>query len=334
MIAIFWAGCGEESGSSQVKEYEPWFEGSTPMESHPELVPPTEPCGNQVASTWPADEATGVFYRTVVEAELALVDPTATLQVVSSEGVPVPGELLVEETFLRFFPDPLAPLTNYQVLVTYDCGVEVFEFTTSEVGSPVSVDLVDRTYELRTGEGTWLEPPGGMGVLGAILPDLNLLLMFRGFEINPAASDFWLGVSVDDMQYPCTPTLEFLDETWEDPYFQIEEPGVNLALDWLELHLEDLQITGGVAPDGSYIQGASVRAVLDTRAMGDELGLGSAPDAVCVLLGSLGAPCSACDDGQDLCFPLHVVGVPADRVPMMLQELTVEDVQGTDMCGD
>jgi hypothetical protein len=107
--------------------------------------------------------------------------------------------------------------------------------------------------------------------------------------------------------------------------------------------IEDLEISGAFSPDGSFIAGATLAGVIDTRPLvpllnADDICDPGAPrccdtdvdpdcdsaddtatccdeDAICDLAGQIGVACQACDGGTgDFCLTLLVDSLQAEQV--------------------
>lgn len=276
-------------------------------------LPPCEP----IVSMSPANGAIDAYYRAPIRIELPTADATAALAVLDPDGNVIPGVTTVEDTEVTWVGDPLAPSTAYAVELTRACGADAFGFETSDVGTPVAVDLTGRTYALDPTSGRWLEPPGAGPLFAAVLGTTRLLVAVT--DAQPDALDLVAAVGMDGVQNTCTPTMP-IDATWADPYFEAMADAIVLQTSSFGLQISDFALTGSFASDGSAIAGATFSGLADTRALGAEFGLGDTPDAVCQLVAVFFVYCTACPDGEPLCLDMRIEGVEAPETELPVVE--------------
>ncbi|MFT7519555.1 MAG: hypothetical protein ACI9MC_001697, partial [Kiritimatiellia bacterium] len=94
-----------------------------------------------------------------------------------------------------------------------------------------------------------------------------------------------------------------------NPY--IETPIVDIPFDLPDLdapiEIQDFQMSGTFAPDGSALNDVKATGLLDTRPL-DKL----AGQDICTLTGFLGNPCVKCGDSATECLEVELVGDKAD----------------------
>lgn len=291
----------------------------------------TTPCTVSIGSSTPADGDDAVYYRAPVRVVLSEPDPTAVVTVTRADGVAVVGTSTVEDTTVTWIGEPLEPLSDYTVDVVYTCGTDQLGFTTSEVGVPVSADLTSRVYALDLAAGLWTEPPGVGPVFAAVFAPYRLRMGVTDMS-DPLTLGLIAALSEDGDQYPCAPSLDLVGGVWADPYLEVSSPRVALETATFGLVIDTFSLGAAFAPDGSRIEGAVLAGVVDTRALGAQLGLGDSPFAVCQVAATLGAYCSACADGELVCLDLRVEDVDGPQVAESVEVITADDVAANPLC--
>ncbi|MEZ4237327.1 MAG: Ig-like domain-containing protein [Myxococcota bacterium] len=318
--------CSSGTETSSSKTSDP---GSDPTPPTDETTPPT--CSNPVVATSPEDGDDGVFYRSALAFELADPDPTAVIAVTDPDGDEVPGESTVDGAVITWRGDPLRPNTDYRATLTHACGSDLLRFGTSDVGSPVDVDLVGRTYALDAGSGVWNEPAGAGPALAVALGDFRILLSVLAAP-SGGAVDLLGGVGYQGSQNLCEPTLDLAGSAWTDPFFSVAAPSLVLATQTFAVTIEDFATTGAFSADGTRVEGATMSGVVDTRALGPAFGLPDEAGALCELVAALGASCEACGDGEETCLRLDISDVAGPMSPVPLVERTAEDILSDPAC--
>jgi hypothetical protein len=289
-------------------------------------VEPTDPtCGNPWVRSTPQDGEGDVFYRSPVVVELTDADPTAAITVAESGGAEVAGSSTVEGAVVTWTGGPLEPDTDYRATLTHACGTDLLMFTTSDVGDPVDVDLIGRTWAMDFAGGTWVEPAGAGAALALVMEPFRILLSVTG-PPDGAQIPLLAGIGYDGDQNRCAPTVDLSDSAWSDPYFAIETPVLVMATESFSVTIEDFATSGAFSEDGERIEGATLSGVADTRGLGVEFGLGDAPEAVCELLASLNVSCIPCSDGVVTCLDIDIRGISGVTSPVPLEVVTPEDV--------
>ena len=218
--------------------------------------------------------------------------------------------------------------TTYTLGITTCDTTTTIEFTTSEYGSPLTVDpksLVDKTYlfDLSTAE---YEQPPGLGALIALYVSAQVLLGVTAAD--SATIDLLGGQGILDKagmytQDMSVPTFAFGSADFTHaPYFTVSAPEVQIvAGDTYTLY--DFAAEGTFAPDGSSIGGATLSMLIDTTNLGEAMDLpnGDDPMAVCDYLEPLGISCETCPGGagKDNCIAIVATWDEANTVPVIMQ---------------
>lgn len=325
-IAIFAACTGDDPAATKPT-------AGTPDEDEPPGVDPTtEPdCDNPWVRSSPEDGEGGVFYRSGVEVELTTADPTAALRVEDERGAVVPGESAVDGAVVTWTGGPLAASTDYRAVLTHACGTDLLAFGTSSVGDPVAADLVGQTWALNFAQGTWVEPATAGPAIAVLLEPFRILLTVTGppeGEVVPLMA----GIGYAGDQQWCAPTVDLADSAWADPYFEIATPVLELATHEFSVKITDFATSGAFSADGERIEGATLVGLADTRGLGQELGLGDEPEAVCNLLEGVNVTCLPCADGVETCLDVDIRDISGVLSPVPLEPVTAEDVLANPNC--
>lgn len=275
------------------------------------------------------------YYRTTVEASFS---PTAAddaeLTVSGAEG-DVPGTAEWNGKRLVFTPDqPLTPGGTYTTNISYDCGSGVgsssVSWTVSEVGSPTGLnDLVGRGYALDLANARFIEPEGVGELLGTFLT-FDILLSVE--DMNEPANEMSvfgaLGVEGQTgVQEPCTQTIDFpVADISENPYFELGPQVFSIAVDDVEVTIDNLFLSGSFSPDGDSIDGAILAGTVDTRpfkSLVEPDDPEPADDAVCELAQSLNVDCIECggDNPGKFCLSLLADSIAAAKVTSPLERI-------------
>jgi hypothetical protein len=270
-------------------------------------------CANSIASQIPAAESTDVYYKSDIRVTLAAEDPDATIVVTDASGAEISGSTTVDGTTLVWTGDDFAPSSTVTVTVNYECGETPYTLTTSDVGTPTTVDLIGKVYSLDLTTGVWLEPENVGAILGTFLEDTEIFVTptaIAGGQITMLG-----GIGAGGVQDLCSPTIPFPAANWTDPYFELTAPQLTLDVAGVVVNIDDLDLSGAFASDGSRIQGTVLKGSIDTRPLVPLLAEGGADDAVCVLAGTLGVSCLECGDGSGpFCLSVWVDNIAAGEV--------------------
>lgn len=298
-----------------------------------------EACANSVLTAYPASSATDAFYRSDVEFRLAAPDAMASISLTDADGNMVTGTSSVEETKVTFTPDEfLASSTGYTATLTWSCDPYAVSWTTSDVGPDVDPsELIGRSYTLNIGTGRFVEPEGVGDLVGGLI-EFNMLV-----GVTDATNDMVLmtgAISADVTsveQDPCTTTIDFPEADFmENPFFSVAADILPLEVEGFDLGLEDVVLSGAIAPDYSRAEGVVLAGKIDTRPLVDMISPGGGEDAVCILLQTFGADCVECSDGSgNYCLNLYVDSMTAEgRDGDPIVPVTPEDVAANPDCGE
>lgn len=291
-----------------------------------------EPCGNVVTGQHPDPLAGDVYHRTSVRAQLASPETAVALSLVEAGGQPVLGTSSVEGTVVTFLPvQPLAPNTTYTATLTYSCAVELWSFTTSAVGPPVTTPLTGRTWSLDVAAGTMVEPWGLGSLFTSQIGAANVTMLLGVDSSTPTDLDVELVATSTGAQDPCLPTTDALVDFTADPMGVYTTSTFAADLDGVAMPLHDVEVSGSFAPDGASIQGVRFSATVDTRDLGPLLNLAPTPDAVCNLVGVFQVPCEPCPDGAVYCIDTVIEDIPGTEVvtPVVARDTTVIEADPT-----
>lgn len=292
-------------------------------------------CGNSVKATFPADGASGVYYRTTIEAELDDAEDDANLTVTGPDG-DVAGSMSWNGDTMVFSPSvPLAPNAAYTVDIDFSCGNPSVTFNTGEVGGDVDeASLIGSTYELDLTSGRFIQPEGVGSILQQYIGDTVIFLGVTAADTSEIQMLGAIGVPGTTEQDLCSPTIPFPTADFTaTPFFEVGPDATTIAVEGYEITIDDLYISGAFAPDGSYISGARLAGSIDTRPLVPLVDPEGEDGAICDLAGSLGITCEACGDGEPYCLSLEVDSIAAAEVAgLTLVERTEADVAGDDTC--
>ncbi len=298
-------------------------------------------CSVTLDSVWPADLTPDAYYRTSIEWAFTGYDATATGSLTTAAGDPVAGVQDWDANTLILEPDmPLEPAADYVATIDWCGGSLSTSFTTDDVGTPTpAVDLTGRTYELDISQGRFVEPPG-VGPLLASIADLVLLV---GVDTATATNLELIGARPDPtVTFPaqdlCTESFDFPVADFDDnPYFEAGPQSASFSAQGITLALDDMELSGAFAPDGSRIVGGVLSAVVDTRPLVPLIGPpGSPPDTVCALVQTFGISCQTCPaslGGGTFCLDVLVDDLEALEVPnTTLVERSAADIASDPTC--
>jgi hypothetical protein len=301
----------------------------------------TEPsCSSGIASTFPDADETGVFYRTAIEIVFnGDESTTSTLELATADG-PVDGSTSYSEDGVTatFTPaESLAASTQYTLTVSYSCDkVAEITFTTGDAGAAVDGgDVEGRVYNVDITTGRITKPAGVGDLLMPLIEQQGFNLVISPLSYDDTANElsFIGAIGVDDgtgniVQDVCNETIEFpvAGDYSENPFVSIAGEDVPLSIQGFDISLAEIQITGAFSPDGSSIQGLSLGGFADTAPLGEALGLGEGPDAVCSLVTTFGVSCVDCGDGSITCLELQIDNIVAEEQVGSITPLSIDDI--------
>ncbi len=164
--------------------------------------------------------------------------------------------------------------------------------------------LLGATYSLDLVSATWIRPPGTGGLLASSLEGTLAVSPLASSELSGGTMELRLGTLLSSLeQDPCVPTSD-VEADWTNPV--LDTGTASFRMGPLLVDPAALQLTFGST--SSIVDGALVGSV-DMRALALALGF-ETPEELCDLLGgTLGAGCTPCPDGAQLCLDVEVADV-------------------------
>lgn len=274
------------------------------------------------------------YYRGFVEVALSDPDPSATVAI---DGVDGTTELSDDQETVRFYPSAdLASSTSYTATASW-CdgeGTGSISFSTSELGTAAdAASLVGNTYSLDLASGRIIIPEG----VGTILESYLDYTLYMGVAAADDSEITFLGATANEddpsLQDYCTPTLDFPAADFTgNPFFQIGPETTTLEVAGFSIEIQDLNVSGALAPAGDWIGGATLSGSIDTRPLGELLD-STEDGAICELVQGFGVECEPCSDGLEYCLSIYVVDLTADQVDgLELEAIAEEDCH--ELCED
>lgn len=300
-----------------------------------EPVDTAPPCGITVDETFPASGSTSAYYRGEIEFNLSDSDPTAVLTVAGVDGT---SALNDDADVVTFTPSaPLAPSTSYTATLTYCSGTTDVSFTTSGLGQSIAdpASLNGKVYNLDLKAGRIVIPEG----VGSVLESyLDVVIYMEVSDANSSDIEIFGALAGEDdtttsedeskQQDYCSQTLDFPAANFsEAPFFSIGPETTTIAVAGYEVTIDDLEISGTFAADGSYWGGGTLAGSVDTRALVDLIEEGGEDGAVCEIVAGFGVACETCSsDGQPYCLSIKAVDLGGDlQDETDLEEIAMSD---------
>jgi hypothetical protein len=303
----------------------------------------------------PAPGAADVYYRNTFVVEFITDESTtATFTLTNSAGtrVALGAPNFSDDGRSVYFNavEPLSTNADYTLTVDYSCDHSApIDFHTSDTGSRVGSGLfVGGSYALEPSSGTIVRPSGVASLFSALLGQATDLFVLtpKAYSSGSAGITFFGAVAASDgTQDECvtTTTLPSMASYSGNPYFELQaNDGLSFMWGGVQWDMVDMAISGAFSADGARIDGLSMEGTIDTRDLGawlgDALGSGSGPEAVCVLLGQFTAgalscePCPSSVGGGDYCMSLLVVGAVANLQGWTVGEISEGDVLANSNC--
>lgn len=248
---------------------------------------PQPDCAETVASVSPADGEEDVAHDAAVTVTFTGPVPSPTIWVDggATDGAPAPDASASVWTVPR--ADPLAPDTTYTVRAEV-CGSSSESWFTTR-GSPVGVDLVERTYRVEI-DGTdlvWIDPARGGLIQSFVGAEDSLLFMVESAgdgSIEFRGAPGWDHYGQAE-QYSCGDTYSFAPGTFADPSFAVPATDVTLGLNGTQYAIFGMTLAGSFASDGSSLVDITVSGALDLRPIGFN---------VCDTILAIGGHCELC----------------------------------------
>lgn len=285
-----------------------------------------EACTVLVEGHLPAEGATDAYHRGPFEFQLSAPDPTA----VATAAFAGTSSRSEDNTIVYYTPTtPLSQGESYTVDLSWCGGTDTLSFTTSDLGAPLTSDLVGRTWAFDLGQARIVTPEGMVAVLN-LFPAEPLLLGVTATSDTEIAIIEGTGFLDALEQDYCAATTELPPGDFtEAPYFSVAAETASVQVGGVPVIVRDVTITGTFAADGSYVGGGTLESILDTRPLAPLVG-GDEPGAACDTMISLGIRCEACPtDSEPYCIHLVADQITALEVP----DVTVLPIVGNDCAG-
>ncbi|MEZ4240421.1 MAG: Ig-like domain-containing protein [Myxococcota bacterium] len=280
----------------------------------------------------PADGDVDVVPGTQIELFLGDVDNSMTISLVDAQGDPVPGAFRSSANYAVFEPDAALDWgATYTASFTYACGASQATFTVEP--EPVPVDpaaLIGNAYTLDLQAGQWTEPE--------FVWELFLFLLNEqlAVEVTGGAGDqvdLRFGSTAGGAQDVCVATGDTTATLAPNPDFVGDPVSVQTTAMGELLAMHDVVATGRFSGGGATLTHVSLDGLADTRNLGNALGLGGAPDAVCQFLAAFGIACEPCPDtGDATCTRFAVEELHGDAWAGSLVPRTVDDIDADPNC--
>lgn len=303
-------------------------------------------CKSGTSTTFPEPGATGIYYRsTFAFTFISDENTTASFVLTDSAGAEVPlGDMSWSDAGTDVYFQAASPLesdSDYVLTATYSCDkVLPIDFKTSITGSVVdSADFVGKKYLVSLEGAKILEPAGVGELLAGFLEEVTEVIAIVPTAYNDVDDTiaFYGGLAVpmgDTFEQDvCTETFAF-DEpaTYStDPYWVIDAPnGIVLNIEGVTIEIEALLLSGSFTPGGEGLEGVSIDGSLDARGLADILDMGA--QEACDLLGTFGAECIACPDGEVLCLDFVATNLTAPAADIDYNPIATADVDANAEC--
>lgn len=285
-----------------------------------------ETCTAQVLEFSPENGDTGVYYRDalgVIFDKQATDYATFTLEDAASTSLGV--QATWDASGLNATVTPVHPLdsnTTYKLTVSVCDTIAATQFETSKYGTPMTVatsDLIGLTYHFDLSEANYTQPPNVGSILATYLGEPLLIGVVDADDTQITI----LGAQgkVDDVTGDVAQDKGYT--TWDfgsadfsgAPFFSAGTDSIVIEYDGTEIPVYDFYLEGSFESDAATIGGGMARGLGDTRNLGELIGLGSDPGAVCEFVAGVGLECETCPDGNDYCLTIEGYFEPSPLVP-------------------
>lgn len=317
-LALFaLAGCTGEAVDST--DTDPSHTG----DSDSAVVDDTAGCLAGVTSTEPADGTTGVYYHDTLTVSFDGDGGDAVFTLADDAGVEVPVSATWTDGNVQAIltPAAMAPLTTY-TLTTTVCGTTATSsFTTSDLGTPLTVDpsdLVGSTYVFRLSDADITEP-AFLGIIAGTYLTVPILIGVDQADSETIDLIGGLGYEQDAgyVQEPGLPTWDFPVASFADqPYFEAASSLITIMYGTTPIPISDFTLSGTFRSDGSAIEHGIATGTGDSRYMAELVGKPADEySAVCDLAASAGVVCTECPtDGEPYCLYIVAESINATKV--------------------
>ena len=266
-----------------------------------------ESCLVELSSVSPENGTPDFFYRDDLVVELTDFDATALIILNGPEGSH-PGVLTFdpELPILNFTPsEPLLALSTYQISIETCGGTFESEFSTSELGSPLQVDVTGSSYIFDLREGLYVEPPAIGPMLNSII-EFNIMIGVTSVSESEMTARGGITLEDGETQNVCNRTVEDFPivDYDEAATFFLQNGTFKFYIVGDPLTIHNFSMESTFLADGSGMVHTELRGLLDMRQMDGMLTptLGE----LCNLLALAGSECGTCPDGQPYCFDIEI----------------------------
>ncbi len=268
----------------------------------------------------PASDADQVSRSAPLRLALDGDGPVDSLEVgVWVDGVAMTGALSVTGDLAAWQPDDLLPADAVVEWTASTCAASLSDrYTTGSEGDQIdATSLVGGTWAMDLSTARWVQPPGGELLFGELFQGLLAI----GVRDATADSIDVLGGALEIteegriQQDPCVASFELLDLPFDNnPYIDAGPTTLDLAVQGIEVPVQQVTISGAFAADGDTLADARLTAEIDARTMEASVGMSAA--SLCELLELYtGLPCMDCsDDGETLCIGMQVEDITGQRI--------------------
>jgi hypothetical protein len=284
-------------------------------------------CDNGVDEMVPDVDATDAYWRADIEFHLDDPDESGPSITLTQGGTEVPGTSTTDEDMevVYFTPDePLLPSTEYVATLSYCVGDASNTFTTSELGGELTADILDKTYVIDLGSARFVEPAGVGELIGEFVT-MNVLVGVAAIDGADITMMGALSEEGNTDQDFCSPTFDLSADFSESPYFVIAADSIELSVAGYTIPLQDFEVSGTFASDGSYFGGGVLAGSVDARDIVEMIDEVDTWEDACNLTASFGAACIACSDGVEACLSLRADQIIADENPGQVLEVVTEE---------
>ncbi len=301
--------------------------GSDGADGGDDTAPP--PCTAFFLESTPADGDDDVYFRdhALLRFDGSDIDAQVDVTAVDSSGADLTIAVEFDEsglnaTVLAPTDWPAAQVITLNVSV---CGeVTPVSFETSEYGAPLTgdvTDLIGRTFFIDLGDAEYAKP-AGLGPLIATYLSQPLLVGVEDvsdetIELMGALGyiDSFTGELYQDTS---APSFDFgVADFRGNPYFSASTDSLVILYEGVSVDIFEFHIEGTFDPAMESIGGGIASGLVDTRNVGELMGVGSDPDAACTLAESFGIDCVDCPDGNPWCLEIEGYLDPAPLIPGM-----------------
>ncbi len=280
------------------------------------------PCTTTVLGTEPAADSVDVYYRSPLVVSFDADGSAATFTLTDAGGGATPFTRTWTDGNVQAVLDvELAGHTVYTLAVDL-CGVVTeSSFTTSDLGSPLTIDpaeLAGRTYSWRLSDAQITTPTFLNAIADAYLTTPILIAVTAA---DTATIDMIGGLGyLTDVgaleQQPTSTTWDFpAGDFTKSPYFEAYADLISISIRGTSIPVEGFHFSGTFSADGSTIAEGIGAGLGDTRNIGTILGSDD-PNAVCDLAEASGLACEPCgSDGEPYCLPIVAEHITAEWEP-------------------